>query len=347
MAITVQTKTGVFEIDADTGETILFTGLAAGLSLPYECATGTCGTCRARVMEGETEVLWPEAPGGAKLKRDKGDILMCQTRATGPCVLRVPADVTLNLAGRIKPERLSAVVTSTERLTSDVMHFDVELPREIAFDAGQFFVVTAPGLRGARAYSMVNYAPSTNTLSFVIKRKPGGGFSKWAFENDMNGTELSLFGPLGQATFRPEENFDLVCITGGSGIAGIMSILNHASDIGYFKDRTGQLYFGVRTLADGFYLNELQDMIARSNGALSVTLALSNEDPPADAHPEYPGIRLSGGFVHDVASAAMEGASDNAIGFVAGPPPMVDGAIRILLTKGGLAPGRIRYDKFN
>lgn len=347
MTITVQTKTGVFEIDSDTAESILFAGLGAGLSLPYECATGTCGTCRARVMEGEAEVQWTDAPGMSKIKPAKGDILMCQTRAKGPCVLRVPADVVQDIAGRLKPERVSAVVTSTSRLTSDVMHFDVELSREIAFDAGQFFVVTAPGLRGARAYSMVNYAPSTKSLSFVIKRKPGGGFSEWAFENDMNGVELSLFGPLGQATFRPEENFDLVCITGGSGIAGIMSILNHASDIDYFKDRTGHLFFGVRTLSDGFYLSELQDMISRSSGALKVTLALSNEEPSSDAHPDYPGIALSGGFVHDVASAALNGESENTIGFVAGPPPMVDGAIRILLTKGGLPPSRIRYDKFN
>jgi len=36
----------------------------------------------------------------------------------------------------------------------------------------------------------------------------------------------------------------------------------------------------------------------------------------------------------------------NVAAFVAGPPPMVDGAIRALITEGGLAPALIRYDKF-
>ena len=65
---------------------------------------------------------------------------------------------------------------------------------------------------------------------------------------------------------------------------------------------------------------------------------------------KFSSIRLAGGFVHDVAASALQEAEtshDNAIGFVAGPPPMVDGAIRVLLTGAGLTPDRIRYDKFS
>jgi hypothetical protein len=34
------------------------------------------------------------------------------------------------------------------------------------------------------------------------------------------------------------------------------------------------------------------------------------------------------------------------IGYIAGPTPMVDGAIRVLITEAALARDCIRYDKF-
>jgi len=346
MTITLQTKSGIFEFEAADGETVLFSGLQSGLTLPYECATGTCGTCRARVMEGAVEDNWPEAPGAAKLKRDKGDILMCQSRASGACVVRVPSQIERIEDTDAAPARVGARIAQARHLTPDVIHFDVDLDREIAFQAGQFMVVTAPGIRGGRAYSMVNYAPKTRTMSFVVKQRPDGAFSDWLFSSDIVGAELSMFGPLGNATLRPGENFDLVCITGGSGIAGIMSILDHATQIGYFPQRSGHVYFGVRTLADAFYLKELADMAARSGDALKITLALSHEAPPSSTHPEFASIALAQGFVHEIAAQSMPSQTGNAIGFVAGPPPMVDAAIRVLLSEAGLTPARIRYDKF-
>ena len=39
-------------------------GLKAGFPLPYECASGTCGACRASLVSGEVRELWARAPGG-------------------------------------------------------------------------------------------------------------------------------------------------------------------------------------------------------------------------------------------------------------------------------------------
>ena len=57
-------------------------------------------------------------------------------------------------------------------------------------------------------------------------------------------------------------------------------------------------------------------------------------------------MKLAGGMVHEVASRAMAGRYDDLMAYVAGPPPMVDGALRTLITQGGLSPSAIRYDKF-
>jgi ring-1,2-phenylacetyl-CoA epoxidase subunit PaaE len=56
-------------------------GLAAGLDLPYSCRAGVCCTCRARVLQGEVQML-----RNFTLEPDEiaqGFILGCQARALG------------------------------------------------------------------------------------------------------------------------------------------------------------------------------------------------------------------------------------------------------------------------
>jgi toluene monooxygenase electron transfer component len=42
----------------------------------------------------------------------------------------------------------------------------------------------------------------------------------------------------------------------------------------------------------------------------------------------------------------MAGRYENVMAYVAGPPPMVDAAIRVLISEGKLGTADIRYDKF-
>ena len=74
-------------------------------------------------------------------------------------------------------------------------------------------------------------------------------------------------------------------------------------------------------------------------------VALSDETASAVTHTEYPNLKLASGMVHEVAAKAMDGEFDNMIAYVAGPPVMVDTAIRTLIV-GGMPTKEIRYDKF-
>lgn len=343
MDIVIESRAGTASFACGPDEKILFAGLSAGLTLPYDCATGTCGMCKARVRSGTVETIWPEAPALAKLRRDKGDILMCQSRPTSDCVLRVPANVSADAV--VVPQHAPGRVANIQRLTADVMHFDLVLEAPFNFAAGQFAVLTSNALSGGRAYSMVNHVKDAGTLEFVVKKKPGGGLSEWLFAGDRTGEALGLFGPLGRATLRPADDRDFVCIAGGSGIAGILSILEHAVAVDHFHHHKAQVFFGVRTLADGFYLDRFSRLVAASNGALEVVLALSHEAVPGPFHPQFPLIKIAHGFVHDAADAALEADCGAKTCFVAGPPPMVDGAIRILIGH-GVPSTAIRYDKF-
>ena len=179
----------------------------------------------------------------------------------------------------------------------------------------------------------------------VVKRKPGGRFSEWIATQIGANPEVKVFGPLGSAVFRPEEKKSIVCIAGGSGIAGIMSILESAILADHFRHHKGTVFFGVRTLADAFYLETLSRYVAASHGNLKVTIALSHETAASISLADYPLLYLANGLVHEVASKVLTNPDEGVIAYVAGPPIMVDAAIRTLIVS-GLPNRNIRYDKF-
>jgi len=61
----------------------------------------------------------------------------------------------------------------------------------------------------------------------------------------------------------------------------------------------------------------------------------------------YPGLVFARGLVHEVAGARMAGRFAGVRAYVAGPPPMVDASLRLLLREARLSPADIRYDKFS
>lgn len=347
MKITIESNTGTFDFACEGHERILYAGLRQGVGLPYECATGTCGTCRGRLVQGGAHVEWEAAPGFARLKRDKGDLLMCQARPTADCVLRVPAKIAPHDDPDTLPAHRTGRIAGVRRLTGDVLDFELVLSRPMTFEAGQFVVLEAEGVTGGRGYSMVNFARDTERLRLVVKQKPDGRFTEWLFGGAPEGSQVAVFGPLGAATFRPKEDKHILCIAGGSGIAGMMSILARAAGEGYFARHRGHVYFGVRTLDDAFYLEELARLVAAAGGALEVVLALSHQAVERSEHAAYPGIRLAAGLVDDVAAQGMDGKYDDVVAFLAGPPPMVDTALRRLMTVVKLPRTAIRYDKFS
>ena len=233
------------------------------------------------------------------------------------------------------------------RLTHDVAAFDVELDRPLDFDAGQFALLTVPGIAGARAYSMVNFERPARRLSFVAKQKPGGAVSEWLFGAAVEGSRLGLFAPLGHATFPPGLAKHVLCIAGGSGIAGMLSILERAGAGGPLR-RVGR----PRVLRRPLRARRL--LPGRAAGAADAIRV------PAGGHDRA----LGGGRAHDAArglprsrlrawpgprggGGAHAGRFAEVRAYVAGPPPMVDASLRLLLREARLSPADIRYDKFS
>jgi toluene monooxygenase electron transfer component len=340
MRIQVNARNRGYDFDAAPGEHILYAGLRAGIDLPYECATGTCGTCKAKLVSGRVHEPWPAAPGKKYVKPAAGEFLMCQCVAEEPVTAQVAKFVYPMDAGACVPQKAAGTLRAPRALTHDVMSFALEFAEPRDFDAGQFILLAPQGVAGYRGYSMCNFERGARSLDFVVKRKPDGGFSQWLFGGKRDGERVETFGPLGRATFDPALGKNVLLIAGGSGIAGMMSILARAGQARYFERHRGWLFFGVRTMRDAFFLDELSRYTN-----VEITVALSEEVVPART--PWPKFRFDTGLVHEVAKRAMAGKYHDVRAYVAGPPPAVDAAIRVLLLEAKLTTDNIRYDKYS
>jgi toluene monooxygenase electron transfer component len=341
MRIQVNARNRGYDFEALPEERVLYAGLRAGIDLPYECATGTCGTCKAKLLSGRVHDRWPGAPGRKFVKPQADEFLMCQCAAEEALTLEVSKFVYPMEPGVCVPQTCSGTVRNLRALTHDVTALELERPRD--FDAGQFALLAPEGIAGYRAYSMCNFERGGQRLDFVVKRKADGAFSQWLFGADREGARLEAFAPLGKATFEPALGKNLLCIAGGSGIAGMMSILACATASGYFERHKGWVFFGVRAMRDAFFLRELSGYAPK----VKIVVALSDEEVSDAARRQWPRLGFERGMVHDVAKRLMAGSYQNVRAYVAGPPPAVDAAIRVLLLDAKLTTDNIRYDKFS
>ncbi len=345
MKIQLNARNRAHHFDAAPADKILYAGLSQAITLPYECGSGTCGTCKARLLSGEITDGWPDAPGRKYLKK-ADEFLMCQCSALGDISVEVASFVEEFNPGVCVPAATRGKIRDAVMLTHDVLQMNIDLLAPMDFDAGQFVLVQAPGIDGFRGWSMVNYERGAMSLQFVIKKKPDGKLSDWLFGESIDGTEVDVYGPLGNATFFPAIDKNILCIAGGSGIAGMMAILARAADDNYFADHDGDVFFGVRSMKDAFYLDRFSQLRERCGDRLKITIALSEEAASDEFQAAHPKLAFDSGFVHEVAGRNMQGRYQGVRAYLAGPPVAVDACVRMLLMS-RVSTDNIRYDKFS
>jgi toluene monooxygenase electron transfer component len=275
---------------------------------------------------------------------------LCQTAAISALELVLPSRFIpsyqlscSNRRGRLSERRL---------LTPEVGLFEVALTEPMAYKAGQFVLLSGFGVRAPRAYSMTHYEPEKARLRFLVRRSPGGAFTNALFEQDID-DDLEIFGPLGRATFDCGEKRSFVAVAGGSGIAGMMSIVRHALEEGHFSDHPSHLFFGLREAGSSYLLDDLAAFVERSARQLRVTIAFSDAPCSEQFAARYPLLDFQHGLVHEIMRERML-ASDQlelermqrSAFFVGGPPLMVNATMRSLISDCKISPTEIRYDRF-
>ncbi len=335
------------QFSAAPDECLLYAGLRAGLELPYGCASGTCGQCVAKLVHGNPRRLWNEAPGWAAAGARADQILLCQCAPAGDLEIRASmATAPAGATPRPAPRPLEATIAQLRRLTRDVLELELQLGEDFAFQPGQFVMLRFAGIEGPRAYSMSNFSPRTRSLGFLIRSKPDGRASRYLFHAAAPGDRVGLFGPLGKASYDAPEMRDLVLIAGGTGIAGLLSILRAIRQHGDVQ-RKVELFFGVRTGADLFHAETLAEFVREAPAQRRVVVALSDESPvPQELRLRHAALEFDTGLISDVAARHLRKDLEQPTAFLAGAPAAVDAVIRMLMRHSPIPFDRMKFDKF-
>lgn len=329
-------------IEAQPGETVLRAGLRAGLPLPYECASGGCGSCRAQLVEGTVTTLWEDATGLSERDRRRGNrVLMCQSLPNGPCTVKAPRIIAAREVEEPTPQRHAACLVGRQMLTCDTALFTLAFDTPIEFLPGQFMLLESPaGVR--RAYSMAHPVRDVATVEFVIRAKPGGAASQWLFGDINLGDALVAEGPYGRAYAQPQSGRPVLCIAGGTGLAPILAITEHLLTAA--RPPSLYLYIGARTDTDVVLLERLAKL-----HDMGANLAISVEHPNFSAAALGPGdFRFSPVRVGRVIDHVADDwtALDEHDVYLAGPAGMVDAAMRALVGGAGAPADRVFFDRF-
>lgn len=75
-------------VPARAGDTLLGALLRAGLTFPFSCQTGNCGTCKCELLSGTVTELPYSGAALGEGERAKGLVLACRSLVNGDCVVR-------------------------------------------------------------------------------------------------------------------------------------------------------------------------------------------------------------------------------------------------------------------
>ena len=279
-------------IEVAEGQTILDACLRSGIYLPHACGHGLCGTCKTAVLDGEIDHGAASPFALMDFERDEGFVLACT--ATLKSDVTIEADVEEDPdARRISVRDFVGVVVGLDSLTHDVKGVRLAIEGEgIDFQAGQYVMVSLPGVEGARLLDR-QCAVGPQPIELQVRRVPGGA-----------GTDRSetrrpgrFSGPYGRFVVRKSRGGPLLFLAGGTGVSSPRAMILDLLEQGYAEPIT--LVHGVRTEADLYGRAEFEALAAKHANFRYVP-ALSNE--PEDS--AWAGERS---FVHDVAKRLYDG----------------------------------------
>jgi naphthalene 1,2-dioxygenase ferredoxin reductase component len=284
----------------------------AGLPVSYSCQAGRCGTCRCELLAGEVleeadcEFRGELLPGAAR------QVLACRTRVVGDCTIALvePDEVIAHPA-----QILKCRVASVQKLNVAVLALRLRPNRRLQFSAGQYVKLDFGGGH-VRPYSVAS-VEGDETLEFHLRQVPGGRVTSFIATQVRPGHTVKLIGPLGTSYLRQKHAGPMLCLAGGTGLAPITSIVRTA--LASAVQRKIHLYVGARSESELYAIDQLRELEREHRSHLRLVIAV-------DARPADASIRH--GLITEVVAADVTSLAQWKV-YLAGPPPMVESAVRL------------------
>lgn len=337
MPLTITVLPSGKQFQAEPGEFVLDAGLRAGIVLPYGCKNGACGSCRARVTQGEIDQA-PHQPQA--LRREdarQGHALLCCASACTD--LTIEARV-VSAAGDIPVRKMPCRINVIEPLAPDVMRLLLQQPanERLQYLAGQYIeLILKDGTR--RSYSMAGAPQAGELLELHVRHMPGGHFTDALFgarEPTVKVRDILRFeGPMGTFFLREDSAKPIVFVASGTGFAPIKAIIEHSLAKGMERPMT--LYWGGRRPHD-LYLDGLCRQWAADHAHIRYVPVVSDALPTDD----WAGRT---GFVHHAVMQDFASLSGHQV-YACGAPVVVDSAREDFVGQRGLPADEFFADAF-
>jgi toluene monooxygenase electron transfer component len=316
-------------------DSLLKAALRAGVGFPYECSVGGCGSCKFDLLEGEVSTLWSDAPGLSPRDRQRGKRLGCQSVPLGD--VRVRVRTSAEYAAPIRPHVVSAALIHARPVTHDMTEFSFKSKTPADFLPGQYALLHLPRIGVQRAYSMSNLRNEEGLWQFIVRRVANGVGTRHLFDEVQVGDSVLLDGPYGLASLRPLER-DVVCIAGGSGLAPMLSIASAAAPSLGTLGRRLHFFYGARTPRD-LAAAPLLSPLPGFGDQLRYDEVVSQLDTDD-------GWSGHVGFIHEIVEQKLGPSLLDFEIYFAGPPPMVQATMDMLMVRRGVPFAQIHYDRF-
>jgi propane monooxygenase reductase subunit len=326
------------EIDVQEDETVLNAAFRQGVSLTHGCREGQCGACKSFLLDGDLEMKKYSTFALPEYESEEGYVLLCRSHVYSDAEVElINYDEDILRLG-IPIESFQTTITAIDHLTHDIRRLELKMndpTRRLRFQAGQYASICIPDSDEYRAYSMANTPRVTDRLEFIIKVFPGGRFSGLLDGGFHVGQELEVKGPYGVFMLREKYPTDIICVGGGSGMAPLLSLLNDMAERGI--ERKATYFYGARNRKDLFYLDHMQELEQRLPGFRFIpALSMATDEDAWEGET---------GLITDVLDRNVAEGQLTTQAYLCGPPPMIDAAIPVLLSK-GISEDNIHYDKF-
>lgn len=310
MGFQIKVAPGQQAFDAEPDESILDAALRHGLTLPYGCRDGACGSCRGKVLSGQIDHGKAQTSALSEADRQAGFALFCCASARSNLAIE---SREIRSSSEIPVKTLPARIQKLERLAPDVMLIELKLPasERLQYLAGQYIdILLKDGRR--RAFSLANAPHDDACLQLHVRLVPGGLFTEQVFNTMKERDMLRLRGPHGSFFLRETSDKPILMVAGGTGFAPIKAMVEHA--MAEQTTRAIDIYWGGRRRQD-LYLLETAERWTQTQANIRFVPVLSDSENDN----VWAGRT---GFVHAAAMADFPDLSAHQV-YVCGSPEMV------------------------
>ncbi len=223
--------------ECSSADSILEGGLRHGLAMRYECSNGTCGVCRAKLIQGDIKQTKHHDHLISSEDKDDGEFLMCCNSPVSD------VEIDLDLIGDVKSiaiQNIETKVKSIDFINSNMAIVSVRTPRSktLQFMAGQDVELSFQGKKSR--YPLASCPCHGMELEFHIRNNNTDEFASAIFSKIIRDkSKIYLEGPKGVFVLKETTKRPMVFIAWDSGFAPIRSLVEHAFSL----EMTNPVYF--------------------------------------------------------------------------------------------------------